>query len=108
MTIVLWLMDLLGCLIDKLKEKGNVKMKTNEMTEQEKLERLMKIEGQLRNWGLDRLTPEGVKKWTEDVQWLMEQALNAHQYRIAIEGIARNIDDKENLLWYVEKALQKK
>jgi hypothetical protein len=54
------------------------------------LERLEKIEAHLRLWGLEKLTPTGVMEWTNDVQWLMEQALKAKRYEIALQMIMKD------------------
>lgn len=58
------------------------------------LDRIERIESQLRLWGLERLTPQGEKEWTEDIYWLIEQALNAYKLEIKLEKTVEFYNNK--------------
>ena len=71
-------------------------------------DRLYTIISRLGYWGIDGLNEEGIKKWTEDINWLAKEALKGHKYGVVLESIQRNIDDKEEIQNWLNKAFELK
>ena len=71
------------------------------------IERLENIERFNRYWRVDELSQEGIEKITEDIDWLILQALKSYRYGIALRSIEKRIDDKESVQEIISRALGK-
>ena len=71
-------------------------------------DRLYKISSQLGYWGIDGLSKEGVKKWTDDINWLIAKTLKGYKYGVVLEQIQRNIDDKDEIQNLLDRAFKLK
>lgn len=71
-------------------------------------DRLYTIISRLGYWGIDGLNEEGIKKWTEDINWLAKETLKGHKYGVVLESIQRNIDNKEEIQRLLDKAFKLK